>query len=70
MTGATTEQSAILLQGGTALVTDWDNKEKAKRHVFAKLDMNQPVKPGENYPVIRINARDLEIGKLYSKETW
>jgi hypothetical protein len=68
MTGMTAEQSQTALQGGTVLHADWDNKQNAKKFVFAKFGLSQPVAPGENYPVIRINARDLEIGRLYSKE--
>lgn len=67
-TGATLEQSKMLLQGATVLVTDWDNKKNAKRTVFAKLDLSTHPKPGENHSVQRINGADLDIGILYSKE--
>lgn len=67
-TGATLEQSKMLLQGATVLVTDWDNKKNAKRTVFAKLDLSNHPKPGENHSVQRINSADLDIGILYSKE--
>ena len=68
-TGANLEQSKLLLQGATVLITDWDNKKNAKRTVFAKLDLSTHPKPGENHSVQRINSADLDIGILYSKES-
>lgn len=68
MTGLTLEQSAFHLVGATILHSDWDNKENERKMVFSRLDLSHPVAPGENHPVIVVNAKELEMGRLLSKE--
>lgn len=68
MTGMTLENALFALQGGTVLHRDYDKREKETKMVFSRLDLSVPVEPGENHPVIRANARDLNMAMLLSKE--
>lgn len=68
MTGMKAEDSYAALKGSTVLHAEWDNNLKKRKYVFSKFDLSQPAAPGENYPVIRINANDVEIARLLSKE--
>ena len=67
MAGATAENALSLLEGRTVLVKEWDNKQNGPKFSFQKLDLSQPVVFGDNYPVIRVNSKDLELGRLYSQ---
>jgi len=68
MCGMTVEQSHFALQGGTVLHSEWDRKNEQKKFVYSRLDLSSPRPEGENYPIIRINAKDLDMSRLLSKE--
>jgi len=67
MAGMTIDQAHAALEGGTVLVSEYNNKAGEKRFAFMKLDMSQPVGLDENYPVIRMAQNDIDFARLLSK---
>jgi hypothetical protein len=68
MAGMNIDQAKVALTGGTVLHTDWNKKAKTRKQVFARLDLSLPVEPGENHRVIRVDAKDIDLSRLLSKE--
>ena len=66
--GPTTEQAYMLLSGATVLHEEWDKRKDQRKEVFTRLDLKTLVADGAQRPIIRINADQVNLGKLYSME--
>jgi len=71
MAGASADDAFALLSGKTVKITEWrkDNgKKDVKVDFYNKLDLSKPAEPGQNHPVVKVNADSVSIARLVSRE--